>query len=38
MQREIDWFKGKPLESLNTYYQASAALSRGQLRRSPRTL
>jgi tetratricopeptide (TPR) repeat protein len=34
MQREIDWFKGKPLESLNTYDQASATLSRGQLRRS----
>jgi eukaryotic-like serine/threonine-protein kinase len=34
MHREIDWFKGKPLESLNTYDQASATLSRGQLRRS----
>ena len=34
MQREIDWFKGKPLESWNTYDQASATLSRGQLRRS----
>jgi len=34
MQREIDWFKGRPLESWNTYDQASATLSRGQLRRS----
>jgi hypothetical protein len=29
MQREVDWFKGKPLESRMTYYQASAALSLG---------
>ena len=34
MQREIDWFKGKPQESVNLYYQAKAALSLGQLRRS----
>src|SRR5271167_2177446 len=34
MQREIDWFKGKPQESVGTYYQAKAALSQGKLRRS----
>jgi eukaryotic-like serine/threonine-protein kinase len=34
MLREIDWFKGKPQESVNLYYQAKAALSLGQLRRS----
>jgi DNA-binding winged helix-turn-helix (wHTH) protein/tetratricopeptide (TPR) repeat protein len=34
IQREIDWFKGKPLESWNTYDQAMAAMSRGQLRGS----
>src|SRR4029077_8014147 len=34
MQREVDWFKGKPLESWMTYYQASAALSLGRLRQS----
>ena len=34
MQREVDWFKGKPLESYLTYYQASAALSLGRLRQS----
>jgi DNA-binding winged helix-turn-helix (wHTH) protein/tetratricopeptide (TPR) repeat protein len=34
MQREIDWFKGKPQESINLYYQAKAALSLGQLRKS----
>jgi eukaryotic-like serine/threonine-protein kinase len=34
MRREIDWFKGKPQESVNLYYQAKAALSLGQLRRS----
>ena len=34
MQREIDWFKGKPLESWNTYDQASVAISRGKLNRS----
>jgi tetratricopeptide (TPR) repeat protein/predicted Ser/Thr protein kinase len=34
MQREVDWFKGKPLESYLTYYRASAALSLGQLRQS----
>jgi eukaryotic-like serine/threonine-protein kinase len=33
-QREVDWFKGKPLESWMTYYQASAALSLGRLRQS----
>jgi DNA-binding winged helix-turn-helix (wHTH) protein/tetratricopeptide (TPR) repeat protein len=34
MQREIDWFKGKPSESAATYYQAKAALSLGELRRA----
>jgi DNA-binding winged helix-turn-helix (wHTH) protein/tetratricopeptide (TPR) repeat protein len=34
MRREIDWFKGKPQESVNLYYQAKAALSLGQLRTS----
>ena len=34
MQREIDWFKGKPQESVITYYQAKAALSLGELRSS----
>jgi len=34
MQREIDWFKGKPQESVNLYYQAKAALSLGQIGRS----
>jgi eukaryotic-like serine/threonine-protein kinase len=34
MQREIEWFQGKPQESLNLYYQAKAALTLGQLRRS----
>jgi DNA-binding winged helix-turn-helix (wHTH) protein len=34
MQREIDWFKGKPVESSGIYYQAKAALSLGELRRS----
>jgi DNA-binding winged helix-turn-helix (wHTH) protein/tetratricopeptide (TPR) repeat protein len=32
MQREIDWFKGKPAESAGIYYQAKAALSSGELR------
>ena len=32
MQKEIDWFKGKPTESVLTYYQARAALSFGQIR------
>jgi DNA-binding winged helix-turn-helix (wHTH) protein/tetratricopeptide (TPR) repeat protein len=32
MQREIDWFKGKPAESTGVYYQAKAALSQGKLR------
>jgi tetratricopeptide (TPR) repeat protein len=32
MQREINWFKGKPAESAGIYYQAKAALSLGQLR------
>ncbi len=31
-QREIDWFKGKPQESANTYFRAKAALSLGELR------
>jgi DNA-binding winged helix-turn-helix (wHTH) protein/tetratricopeptide (TPR) repeat protein len=34
MQREIDWFKGKPQETSLLYYRAKAALSLGQLRRS----
>jgi eukaryotic-like serine/threonine-protein kinase len=34
MQREIDWFKGKPTESLGIYYQAKAALSLGELRKA----
>jgi serine/threonine protein kinase/tetratricopeptide (TPR) repeat protein len=34
MHREVDWFKGKPLESWMTYYQASAALSLGRLSQS----
>jgi len=34
MQREIDWFKGKPLESWITYHQASATLSLGEVRKS----
>jgi len=34
MQREIDWFKGRPQESTNLYYRAKAALSLGQLRKS----
>ena len=34
MQREADWFKGKPSESIGIYYQAKAALSLGQLRKS----
>lgn len=34
MQREIDWFKGKPLESWVTYHRASAALSLGEVRKS----
>ena len=34
MQREIDWSKGKPTESLGSYYQAKAALSLGELRRA----
>ena len=32
MQREVDWFKGKPAESSGVYYQAKAALSLGELR------
>jgi tetratricopeptide (TPR) repeat protein len=35
MQKEVDWFKGKPTESVGTYYQAKAALSLGELRASP---
>ena len=34
MQREVAWFKGKPLESWMTYYRASVALSQGRLRQS----
>jgi DNA-binding winged helix-turn-helix (wHTH) protein/tetratricopeptide (TPR) repeat protein len=34
MRREMDWFKGKPQESVALYFQAKAALSLGQLRRS----
>jgi DNA-binding winged helix-turn-helix (wHTH) protein/tetratricopeptide (TPR) repeat protein len=34
MQREIDWFKGKPAESTGVYYQAKAALSQGELRKA----
>ena len=34
MQREIDWFKGKPQETSILYYRAKAALSLGQIRRS----
>jgi DNA-binding winged helix-turn-helix (wHTH) protein/tetratricopeptide (TPR) repeat protein len=33
-QREIDWFKGKPQESVSTYLRAKAALSLGELRNS----
>jgi len=32
MQKEIDWFKGTPTESVLTFYQARAALGLGQLR------
>jgi DNA-binding winged helix-turn-helix (wHTH) protein/tetratricopeptide (TPR) repeat protein len=34
MQRESDWFTGKPVESLGIYYQAKAALSLGELRKA----
>jgi tetratricopeptide (TPR) repeat protein len=34
MQREIDWFKGKPAEALGIYHQAKATLSLGELRRA----
>ncbi len=34
MQREVDWFKGKPAESIGIYYQAKAALSLGELRKA----
>ena len=34
MQREVDWFSGKPQESAITYYQAKAALSLGDVRQS----
>ena len=34
MQREIDWFKGKPAESVAIYYQAKAAFSLGEHRRA----
>ena len=33
MQREIDWFKGKPQESYNLNHRAWAAMSLGQVRR-----
>ena len=33
MQREIDWFKGKPLESWNLNHRAWAAMSLGKVRR-----
>jgi eukaryotic-like serine/threonine-protein kinase len=36
MQREIDWFKGNPLESWMLLYEASGAMSLGQLRQSRR--
>ena len=32
VQKEIDWFKGKPTESVLTFYQARAALGLGQIR------
>lgn len=34
MQRSIEWFKGKPQESINKYYQGKAALSQGELRKA----
>jgi DNA-binding winged helix-turn-helix (wHTH) protein/tetratricopeptide (TPR) repeat protein len=34
MQRELNWFKGKPQESVARYFQAKAALSKGDLRGS----
>jgi eukaryotic-like serine/threonine-protein kinase len=34
MQREREWFKGRPQESAFTYYQAKAALSLGEVRKS----
>lgn len=34
MQREIDWFKGKPQETSLLYYRAKAALSLGQIHQS----
>jgi len=34
MQQEIEWFRGKPQESINIYYQAKAALVRGEQRRA----
>ena len=34
MQRELEWFKGKPQESAFTYYEAKAALSLGEVRKS----
>jgi tetratricopeptide (TPR) repeat protein len=34
MQREIDWFMGKPQETSILYYRAKAALTLGQIRRS----
>src|SRR5215469_3325396 len=32
MKREVEWFKGKPVECWNLNHQAWAAASRGQLR------
>jgi DNA-binding winged helix-turn-helix (wHTH) protein/tetratricopeptide (TPR) repeat protein len=34
MQREIEWFKGKPQEALLIYHQAKAALCLGEARKS----
>jgi len=34
MQRELDWFGGKPQESVLTYYHAKAVLSLGEVRKS----
>jgi serine/threonine protein kinase/predicted Zn-dependent protease len=34
MQRQVDWFSGKPLESTGNYYQAKAALTLGEVGRS----
>src|SRR5262249_16897531 len=34
MQRELEWFKGRPQESVITYFQAKATLSLGKVRES----